>query len=62
MFEREVWGDAFCGDLTDLLRCCRSDGWRGPIVEELEKAVKPGSGQRMLRRLGGGQVVSTLSS
>ena len=45
MFEREVWGDAFCGDLADLLRRCRPDGWRGPIVEELEKAVKPGDGQ-----------------
>jgi len=45
MFEREVWGDAFCGDLADLLRRCRPDGWRGPIVEKLEKAVEPGSGQ-----------------
>jgi len=42
MFEREVGGDAFCGDLADLPRRCRSDGCRGPIVEELEKAVKPG--------------------
>ena len=42
MFEREVGCDTLGGDLADLLRRCRSDGCRGPIVEELEKAVEPG--------------------
>lgn len=44
MLEREVGCDALCGDLADLLRCCRSDGCGGPIIEELEKAIEPGCG------------------
>ena len=69
MFKREVGCDAFCGDLANLFRRCRSDGCRGAIVEELEKAIEPGDERSVCTmeagKVAGGQVGAggnTLSS